>query len=459
MDKTLSLYFLGIGGIGMSNLARYYLSRGKRVAGYDRTATLLTKQLSEEGADIHYVDNPDLIPDYCKDPATTMIIYTPALDQNNKEMDYFRKAGFSIHKRAQVLGEITRSSNSICVAGTHGKTTTSSMIAHLLKQSHLDCSAFLGGILKNYDTNLLLSESGDFTVIEADEYDRSFHSLSPSTAIITSISPDHLDIYKNENAYEESFAHFVTLIKKGGILLIKKGLNLTPSLNPGIRVYTYSGSEKVNTDFYACNIRINSGTILFDFHAPGYEITDVQLGVPVRINIENAVAAMAAALLNGATPEEVKQGIASFQGPKRRFDFHLQTDKEVLIDDYAHHPEELSESIKSVKLLYPDRKLTVVFQPHLYSRTRDFYKEFASALSLSDEVILLDIYPAREAPIEDVTSWLIYDLISISSKQLIRKEQLPEIIQSGNFEVVLMAGAGDIELLIPAVKQILENKC
>ncbi len=480
LNNIKSLYFIGAGGIGMSNLVRYFLSKGKNVGGYDRTESELTKQLNQEGAQIHYEDNVELIPEIYKNQQETLVVFTPAVPSDHSELVYFRENSFEVIKRAQLLGEITKTNRGLCIAGTHGKTTTSSMVAHLLKQSHVDCNAFLGGILKNYGSNLLLSEKSDLTVIEADEYDRSFHTLSPYMAIITSADPDHLDIYGTPEAYRESFEHFTSLIREDGVLLMKEGIDLTPRLKEGVKLYTYSSlplnplkgtflstrAEKTAPSlaeraggkvFYSDNIRIDNGEIFFDFVTPTETIKDIQLGVPVKINVENGVAAMTIAWLNGATADELRNGMKSFQGPKRRFDFKLKTDKIVLIDDYAHHPEELSASISSVKELYPDKKLTVVFQPHLYSRTNDFYKEFAQALSLPDETILLDIYPAREKPIEGVTSQLILDNMPEMKKRLCSKTELPEIIRNGNYEVVLMAGAGDIELLVEPVKEILNH--
>ncbi len=458
LNNIKSLYFIGAGGIGMSNLVRYFLSKGKSVAGYDRVESVLTKQLNNEGAQIHYEDNISLIPEIYKDKENTLVVLTPAIPSDHSELNYFKNNGFEIMKRAQLLGEITKTNRAICVAGTHGKTTVSSMIAHLLKQSHVDCNAFLGGILKNYDSNLLLSDKSDLTVIEADEYDRSFHWLSPYMAVITSADPDHLDIYGTEEAYRESFEHFTSLICENGVLLMKEGANVTPRLKEGVKLYRYSTERHCNdANFWAENIKIGNGEIFFDFITPTGTIKDVQLGVPVKINVENAVAAMAIAWLNGVTAEELKAGMKSFQGAKRRFDFHLKTDKIVLIDDYAHHPEELTASISSVKELYPERKLTTIFQPHLYSRTKDFYKEFAKALSLSDETILIDIYPAREEPIEGITSQLILDNMPEMPKKLCSKTTLLDVIKKGDYEVILMAGAGDIELLVEPVKKLLVN--
>ncbi|WP_455640221.1 UDP-N-acetylmuramate--L-alanine ligase [Parabacteroides sp.] len=453
-----AVYFVGAGGIGMSALIRYFLSKGKQVAGYDKTPSDLTAQLNREGAVIHYEDNISLIPNAFKDPAQTLVVYTPAVPESHTELTYFRQNGFEIMKRARVLGEITNCSRGLCVAGTHGKTTTSSMLAHLLKQSHVDCNAFLGGILKNYDSNLMLSDKSDLTVIEADEFDRSFHWLTPYMAVITAADPDHLDIYGTAEAYRESFEHFTSLIRPDGCLIMKKGINVTPRLKEGVKLYTYSAAD--GGDFHAEHILIGNGEIFFDFVGPDIRIDNIQLGVPVKVNIENGVAAIALAWLNGVTPEEIKAGMASFAGPKRRFDFHLKKANIVLIDDYAHHPAELAASIQSVKELYAGRKVTGIFQPHLYTRTRDFAPDFAASLSLLDELILLDIYPAREEPIPGVTSEIIFDAVTIPAKKLIRKSELLDLVEkeADTFEVVLMVGAGDIDRLIEPVKQILDKR-
>lgn len=458
IETIKSVYFVGAGGIGMSALVRYFLSKGKNVAGYDKTPSDLTETLIKEGADIHYDDDINMIPYNCKDNETTLVVFTPAIPDTHRELSYFRNNGFEIMKRAQVLGIITESSRGLCVAGTHGKTTTSSMLAHLLKQSHVDCNAFLGGILKNYNSNLMLSDKSDLTVVEADEYDRSFHWLNPYMAVITAVDPDHLDIYGTEEAYRESFEHFTSLIRPGGVLLLKKEVNIKPRLNENVRMYSYSASD--GGDFHAKNIRIGNGEIIFDFYGPEVEIKDVSLGVPVKINIENGVAAMALAFLNGVTEEEIRKGMASFEGPARRFDFHLKKNDIVLLDDYAHHPAELKASIVSVKELYAGKRITGIFQPHLYSRTRDFASDFAASLSLLDELVLLDIYPAREEPIPGVTSEIIFNEVTISDKHLIKKEELLDYIKSNlsSFEVVLMLGAGNIDRLIEPVKQILENR-
>lgn len=455
MNNIQSIYFIGIGGIGMSNLARYFMSKGKKVAGYDRTETPLTKDLVTEGAEIHYTDDVKLIPGYCKDKGSTLVVYTPAVPAENEEVRYFQQNGFTIQKRAQVLGIITKSSKALCCAGTHGKTTTSSMLAHILKQSHLDCNAFLGGILKNYGSNLMLSDKSEFTVVEADEYDRSFHWLHPYMALITSVDPDHLDIYGTEEEYLKSFEKFTSLIQPGGALVMKHNIKLSPKTGKDVRIYTYSMDKG---DFHAQNIKIGNGEIRFDFVTPKGTIDNIQLGVPVKINIENGIGSMALAWLNGATAEELRHGMATFMGAKRRFDFLLKTDKIVMIDDYAHHPEELAASITSVKELYPDRKLTGIFQPHLYTRTRDFAPEFARSLSLLDELILLDIYPAREKPIEGVTSKIIFDKVTCPKTLCNKEELLPLLENKKDLEVLLTVGAGDIDRLLDPIKDILERK-
>lgn len=455
MNNIQSIYFIGIGGIGMSNLARYFMLKGKKVAGYDRTETPLTKQLVKEGAEIHYTDDINLIPAYCKDKANAMVVYTPAVPSDNEEVKFFHEHNFDIQKRAQVLGTITKSSKALCCAGTHGKTTTSSMLAHILKQSHLDCNAFLGGILKNYNSNLMLSDKSEFTVIEADEYDRSFHWLHPYMALITSVDPDHLDIYGTEDEYLKSFEKFTSLIQSGGALVMKHDIKLSPKVADNVKVYTYSMDKG---DFHAQNIKIGNGEIRFDFVTPKETIDNIQLGVPVKINIENGIGSMALAWLNGATADELRHAMATFQGAKRRFDFLLKTEKIIMIDDYAHHPQELTASITSVKELYPDRKVTGIFQPHLYSRTKDFASEFAESLSLLDELILLDIYPAREKPIEGVTSKVIFDGVACP-KVLCNKEELLSLLENKqDIDVLLTIGAGDIDQLLEPIKEILENK-
>ena len=439
----------------MAALERYLLAKGCNVAGYDRTPTDLTRALESEGVDMTYSGEAGAVPEKFRSPDSTLVVYTPAVPEDLPLFRWFRDNGFEVVKRAKLLGEITRMSKSLCFAGTHGKTTTSSIAAHLLHSGATGCSAFLGGVLRNYGTNFLLSESSPYTVIEADEYDRSFHHLSPFIAVITATDPDHLDIYGTEEAYLESFAHFTSLIQPGGALVMHTGLKMTPRVGEDVRVYTYS---RDNGDFHASRIRRANGTIMFDFVTPDGVIADIELGVPVEINIENSVAALAAAWLAGeAEPDTVRRAMASFMGPKRRFEYHLRqpgASGKAVIDDYAHHPDELKASISSVKALYPERRLTVAFQPHLYSRTRDFAEQFAQALSQADSVILLDIYPARELPIPGVTSQIIFDRITCPDKVLIKKEDLTDTIKKRNFEILLTAGAGDICNYLP---EIVEN--
>ena len=445
-----SVYFIGAGGIGMSALERYFLSKGLVVAGYDRTSCELTEELRAEGADIHYEDNPDLIPMACRDKEETLVVYTPAIPATHKELTYFRENGFDIQKRAQVLGTLTRSMKGLCVAGTHGKTTTTSMTAHLLHESHVGCNAFLGGITKNYGTNYLLSKDSPYVVIEADEFDRSFHHLRPYATVITATDADHLDIYGTEEAYLESFRHYTQLIQPGGALIVHRNLKMQPDPQEGVRVYTYDRTEGY---FHAENIRIGGGHIVFDFVSPFGNINDVELGVPVSINIENGIAAMALAQIAGATADEIRKAMLSFAGVDRRFDFALKTDKHVLLSDYAHHPAEIKQSILSIREVFNGRKISAIFQPHLYTRTRDFYKDFADSLSLLDEVILTEIYPAREKLIPGITSQIIYDNLRPGiEKHLIEKKDIPSFVQSENFDVLVVLGAGDAVDYIPQIK-------
>lgn len=455
IDSFSNIYFVGAGGIGMAALVRYFLSLGKNVAGYDRTRTRLTDEIAEEGAEISYADSMEAVPEKYRNPADTLVVYTPAIPHDNVPLSFFRDGGFTVYKRSQVLGMITRGSKSICFSGTHGKTTTSSMAAHIMHESGPGCNAFLGGILRNYNSNLLLSATSPFTVIEADEYDRSFHTLTPYIAVVTATDPDHLDIYGTEEAYLESFAHFTELIRPDGKLLVHTGLKLVPRPPQGVTTYTYS---RDGGDFHAARIRRGDGEIVFDFIGPdGLEIKDISLGVPVEINIENAVAALAAcSLTGGIDPRRAAAAVASFMGPERRFEFVVrQPGGVVVIDDYAHHPDELRQSISSVKALYPSRKLTVAFQPHLYTRTRDFAPEFARALSAADRVILLDIYPAREEPIEGVTSEIIFRDVTAPEKLMCSKEELTGVLASlPDTEVLLTAGAGDIVNCLPDIKKL-----
>ena len=435
----------------MAALERYFLAKGKKVAGYDRTPSELTSALQLEGVEISFDENPDLIPDYCRDKDTTLVVYTPAVPDDHKGLCYFRDNGFEVVKRAKVLGIITHDSKALCFAGTHGKTTTSSMAAHILEVSGIGSNAFLGGVLRNYDSNFLLSSTSEFSVIEADEFDRSFHHLSPYIAVVTSTDADHLDIYGTYENYLESFAHFTSLIRPGGALIVHTGLDLKPRVADGVKIYTYSKHEG---DFHATRIRKGNGEIVFDFVTPWETIEDIKLGVPVDINIENSIAAMAACRLASVPATAMREAIGSFMGAKRRFEFWLKEPGEhgkVVIDDYAHHPSELEASIKSVRDLYPGRKISVVFQPHLYTRTRDFAPEFAQALSLADEVFLLPIYPARELPIEGVTSEIILKDVKSQKKSIYTKENFINSIPLLNFDILLTIGAGDIVNLLPQI--------
>ena len=455
-----AVYFLGAGGIGMSALVRYFLKQGIAVAGYDRTPSELTSRLIEEGAMLHFEEDVNLIPEICRNPSSTLVVYTPAIPADHKELNQFREQGFTIKKRAEVLGLITKDKSGICAAGTHGKTTTSTMTAHLLKQSHIDCNAFLGGISKNYKSNLLLADNSEYVVIEADEYDRSFLHLEPYVATITSADPDHLDIYGNKENYLEAFAQFTEKIRTDGYLIIHEGLEVIPRTKPGVQTFTY-GRE--NGDFHAENIRIGNGTILFDYVSPWQKITDIELGVPVSINIDNGIASMAMAEICGATADELKKGMKSFAGADRRFDFHIKEKNLVLLSDYAHHPDEVKACAKSIRELYSDKKVTVMFQPHLFSRTADFYKEFAESLSLFDKVILVDIYPAREKPIPGVTSKLIYDCLPDNKeKRMCSRADVLKVVEEekSSIEVLVSLGAGDIENDIHEMKRILtEGRC
>ena len=451
-----AIYFIGAGGIGMSAIARYFIKQGKFVAGYDKTPSKLTEQLITEGMHIHYEDNVDLIPEECRDPANTLVIYTPAIPETHTEREYFVRNGFNIKKRAQVLGMLTKENKGLCVAGTHGKTTTSTMCAHIMHQSHLDCNAFLGGISKNYGTNYILSDTSEFVVIEADEFDRSFHWLRPWMSVITSSDPDHLDIYGTKEAYLESFHHYTTLIQPGGALIIHTGLEMKAEVPEGVKTYTY-GVEA--GDFHAENIKIENGEITFDLISPVENVTNIRLGQPVPINIDNGIGAMAMAQLNGCTPDELRKGMETYKGVDRRFDFALRDEKHVVISDYAHHPKEIYQSAKSIKQVYNNRHITAIFQPHLYTRTRDFYKDFAEALSQLDEVILCDIYPARELPIPGVTSQLIYDRLAPGvKKQMIKKDEVLDFIKSRDFDVLVILGAGDLDNYVPEITKIIQEK-
>ena len=450
-----AVYFVGAGGIGMSAIARYFISKGLVVAGYDKTPSDLTRQLEKEGMLIHYEENVEEIPQACKNPENCLVIYTPAIPEEHQELQYFRNNGFEIQKRAQVLGTLTRQHKGLCVAGTHGKTTTSTMCAHIMHQSHLDCNAFLGGISKNYGTNYILSDS-DYVVIEADEFDRSFHWLRPWMTVITSTDPDHLDIYGTKEAYLESFRHYTELIQPGGALIIHRDLEMKEHLQEGVTRYDYALNEG---NFHAENIHIENGEITFDFISPIESVSNIELGQPVPINVENGIAAMAMAQLTGCTAEELRYGMKTYGGVDRRFDFKIKNDKTVFLSDYAHHPKEIYQSAKSIRELYQNRKITAIFQPHLYTRTRDFYQDFAEALSQLDEVILTEIYPAREQPIEGVTSELIYNNLRPGvEKQIIHKDEVLDFVKSRNFDVLIVLGAGDLDNQVPQITKILQDR-
>lgn len=455
MSKFSNYYFVGIGGIGMSAIARYFKFRGFRVAGYDKTETPLTRQLISEGIEITYSEAESAIFLPFRDNESTLVIFTPAIPKELPQLEYFRKNNFKIVKRAEILGEITKMSHALCIAGTHGKTTTSTITAHLLYQSKVGCSAFLGGISNNYDSNLLVSNKNNLVVVEADEYDRSFHHLEPYMAVITSTDPDHLDIYGTEAEYYKSFEKFTSLIKENGVLICNEKVKIAPKLKPGVQFYTYGLSAKNN--FYAENIRTEKGALVFDFITPSEPIKNIRLNVPILVNVENSVAAMTLAWLNGVSKEEIRTGVASYSGIYRRFNVVFKSDKTIYLDDYAHHPGELEKSISSIKYLYPNRKITAIFQPHLYSRTRDFADEFAKALSQVDELILLDIYPAREKPIEGITSNIIFKNITCKEKILIEKKELLNTLKNKDLDILITLGAGDIDKLVPEIKTYLET--
>lgn len=446
-----NIFFVGAGGIGMSALVRYFLSKGHRVGGYDRSDSHLLRQLREEGAVITLDDSAAAIPEGFRNPEDTLVVYTPAVPDSHEGLRWFRDNGFEVVKRAELLGKVTRASKGICFAGTHGKTTTSSMAAHILHCSEAGCNAFLGGILRNYDSNLLLSPTSPFSVIEADEFDRSFHHLTPYVAVITATDPDHLDIYGTEEAYLESFAHFTELVRPDGTLIVHTGLKLKPRPANGVRVWTYGKTEG---DFHAENIVRSEGEITFDLVTPHGLITGFRPGVPVEINIENTIAALAGVYATGTLDvTAARSAVESFMGPKRRFEFLLREPDggRVVIDDYAHHPAEVKASIESVRALYPSRRLTVVFQPHLYTRTRDFAREFAAALDLADEVILVELYPAREKPIEGISEKTIADLMNNRALTIVNKEGLKDLLGKGGFDLLLNVGAGDVSDLLPGI--------
>ena len=455
LQDIKAVYFIGAGGIGMSALERYFLALGIKVGGYDRVPTDLTRQLEAEGASLHYEDNVELIDPCFKDMDHTLVVYTPAIPKDHSELQFYAAGGYKLHKRAQVLGTLSRAMKALCVAGTHGKTTTTTMAAHLLHQSNVGCNAFLGGISKNYGTNYLYSETSPYVVVEADEFDRSFHQLQPWATVITATDPDHLDIYGTEQAYLESFSHYSSLVQPGGALILHTGLKMQPRPQEGVRVFSYGRS---GGDFHAENEKIGGGEIVFDYKSPLGNIDNVRLGVPVSINIENGIAALALAQLAGAKPDELREAMANFQGVVRRFDFKVKSNSHVVLSDYAHHPEEIRQSIMSLREVFGGRKITAIFQPHLYTRTRDFYREFADSLSLLDEVVLTEIYPARELPIEGVTSELIYDNLRPGIKRhLIRKDDVLDFVASHPTDVLVILGAGDLDDYTNRIAEIVET--
>ncbi len=446
-----NVYFLGIGGIGMSALARYFKAYGKRVYGYDRTATPLTDTLESEGMLIHYTDDPQLISPACRQPDRTIVVYTPAIPVDHKEKAWFASHGFRLLKRAQVLGEISRAKKTIGVAGTHGKTTISTMTAHLFTQTGIGCDAFLGGISKNYGTNLLLLPGSRYVVAEADEFDRSMLQLTPYVAVISAADADHLDIYQTHEAVKEAFAQYAAQIQPDGFLLIKQTADVRcPSHVP---VYRYA-LQDAHADFHARHIAIRDGRYHFDLVTPDRTIPDLTLGVPGLVNVENAVAALAVTSMHCQDDDRIRQALQSFTGVQRRFDYHIRTDRLVYIDDYGHHPEELRFTIESVRALYPGRHITGIFQPHLYSRTRDFAPEFAKSLSALDKVILLDIYPAREAPIPGVTSEIILQQITCPDKMLCPMDRIMDYLAGFTPDILLTMGAGNIDRLIGPITEL-----
>lgn len=449
---TKKAYFIGIGGIGMSAIARYYKHEGYEVAGYDRTPSPLTAELEKEGINIHYTDSINNIPAQFKSQ-DTFVIYTPAIPADSEELNYFRTSGNNPMKRSAVLGHIAKTKKVLAVAGTHGKTTTSTLLAHLMVETAGGCTAFLGGISKNYNSNLLLSNN-EWMVAEADEYDRSFLQLYPYIAAVTSADADHLDIYGTGEELKRTFGEFVSQINPQGALVLKKNVTI-PLEKASCKIYSYAYND-TSADFYAYNIELKKGFYQFDIHTPFSEITNCTLGLPGWVNVENAVAAVAVTILAGGDKDKVSKALSTFTGVVRRFDVQINTPEHVYIDDYAHHPEELTAAITSVKQMFPNRKVTGVFQPHLYTRTRDFADEFAKSLSLLDRLILLDIYPARELPIEGVTSKIIFDNVTIPDKQMISKDQLMDVLKTTDFDVLVTLGAGDIDRFVKPITEMLK---
>lgn len=456
-DAPKNYYFLGIGGIGMSAIARYLKRNGHEVAGYDLTETPLTRQLEAEGMDIHYEDSISRVPIAFMNNENTIVIYTPAIPADMKELQFFRKGSFTMMKRAEALGHITRGKKAICVAGSHGKTTTTTMIAHIMNTGEHWANAFLGGISKNYGSNLIVAEGSDIVVAEADEYDRSFLQLSPRMAVVTATDNDHLDVYGTRENMLEAYSQFCSRIEKGGVLVYKKGIDLKLKLQDKVKAYTYSAADE-EADFYASNVRISEGAVSFDFCSKKGSIKDIRLGTPALVNVENAVAAIAIGTLNKVGQDDIKKAIESFRGASRRFDMQYSDEGCVYIDDYAHHPNEIEACLRSARELYPGKKICAVFQPHLYSRTRDFYEQFAAALSKADSVILLDIYPAREKPIEGVSSQLIYDRLTCAEKSICSKEELINTLKDKQFDLLITMGAGNIDAKVAEVAEYLKHR-
>ncbi|MFO7843136.1 MAG: UDP-N-acetylmuramate--L-alanine ligase [Bacteroidales bacterium] len=453
LERIHNIYFLGVGGIGMSAIARYFNALGKRVGGYDKVSRPITDKLRHEGIIVNFTDNEESIPGHFKNKENTLVVITPAIPTLNHQLNYFMEQGFTLKKRSEVLGIIANSQNCIAIAGTHGKTTISTMVSYFMQQSRIGCNAFLGGVSKNFNTNLVVNPDSEIMVVEADEFDRSFLHLQPQHAIISAIDADHLDIYKNKNSVNEAFGQFVERIKPNGTLIIKSGIDIEINRDD-IHIYTYSLND--NSDFKAENIRIDNGLYVFDFVSKDLRIRNLKLGLPGRINVENAVAAIAMAYLNGAHQDEIYNAVPKFKGIERRFDYQINRRDLVYIDDYAHHPEELKAAILSVKELFKDKKVTGIFQPHLYSRTHDFADEFAQSLDLLDEIILLDIYPAREEPIPGVTSEIILNKIKKSNKILCTKNNVLEILKERKPEVLITLGAGDIDEIVQPIKKMFE---
>lgn len=458
-----NIFFIGAGGIGMAALERYFLAKGYNVAGYDLTPSALTAALEKEGVEINYSGDVEAIPQAFRNPDDTLVVYTPAVPVDLPCFKWFRDNGFDIVKRAKLLGVITRDSYSLCFAGTHGKTTTSSIASFILDNTPgVGCNAFLGGILRNINSNFILNSESDITVVEADEFDRSFHNLHPSVAVITSADPDHLDIYGNAEEYRRSFSHFTSLIKENGYLLLHKGVEIKPEVKESVKIFTYSMGGCEECDFKAFNISRDGSRLVFDISFPdGMVMKNVVLGTPVVINVENSLAAIGAIWLSGNFSEKAtRTALEMFKGVERRFEIRWEEKSErkrIIIDDYAHHPEEIKASIASVRQMFPGRNLTVAFQPHLYTRTRDFANEFAEALSKADEVVLVDLYPARELPLPGISSHTILNLIKNGKKAFVKKENFPDFIKNSNFEILLTLGAGDLPNYIPETITMLEN--